>query len=517
MTEKQIHFLNQNEASLLVNSIGDLKHKCIVLIMLDAGLRVSETISLTFGDFDFKKQLLFVKSLKKRKASKDFQDRQIPLSQRLFLCLAEYSKEFDKIDRDTYLFPSPKKKDGHVTRFSVYNYLQRLSYKKLNIQNLHPHALRHTCATNLVASGTELNKVADILGHQNMNTSRIYTHIPHEQLAKSINAAAIRSGAKSNFFRNLFSFLYAKRPPVVYIPNQRVTPVVGRTNEFIKVTDHLEKGTNVIVFGGIGTGKRLLIDSIKTNKKILTFDDTGGIKMSLVYMLVYLYKNDFDYVRNLIEGDFDLEEKKDDKKMEVRLSRHTVGFLCDEIKKLVKPKEYILKIKQFDNVSKSALKVLDGLKDTFVILTTATEISITKAPFFWNFEKVELTKLNRMQSFELIHKLSYDIEIEDYEIYRNHIWQQTDGNPKAITEMIERYRREPRLVADTIRSVEFSDAIKEFDFSYILIFMIAGLAVMRYMTSELENPAFRFIGGMSMILLLASRSIFARTKRKSII
>jgi hypothetical protein len=127
-----------------------------------------------------------------------------------------------------------------------------------------------------------------------------------------------------------------------------------------------------------------------------------------------------------------------------------------------------------------------------------------------------LKKLNRLQSFELIHKLSYEIEVEDYEIYRNHIWQQTDGNPKAITEMVERYSREPRLVADTIRSVEFSDVIKEFDFSYILVLMIACLAVMRYMTSEMDNPAFRFIGGMAMILLLMSRAFVARTKRKSI-
>jgi GTPase SAR1 family protein len=474
--------------------------------MLDAGLRVSEAISLTFGAFDFKKQILTVKSLKKRKTSKDFQDRQIPLSQRLFLHLVDYSKEFNKIDRDTYLFPSPTNKGKHICRFAVSNYLKRLSFKKLNIQNLHPHALRHTCATNLVATGTELHKIADILGHQKLDTSRIYTHIPPEQLAKNINAAATRSGAKRNFF----SFLYAKPPPIPYIPNQRHTAIIGRSSEMQTVSDHLEKGTNVIIFGDTGTGKRLLLESIKTDKFVLTFDDTASIKTSLIYMLIYLYENNHEQVKKILFGDFDLN------KVETRLSRQSVSFLCDEIKRIVLPKQYVLKIKQFDNVTKAALKVLDSLKDTFVILTTATEISITKAPFFWNFEKIELKKLNRLQSFELIHKLSYDIEIEDYEIYRNHIWQQTDGNPKAITEMVERYRREPRLVADSIRNIEFSDAVKEWDFSYILVLLIASLAVMRFMTSELDNPALRFIGGMAMILLLMSRAFVARTKRKMI-
>ena len=506
MTDKQIHFLNHNEASLLVNSINDLKHKCLVLLMLDAGLRVSEAISLTFGNFDFKKQLLCVKSLKKRKQSKDFQDREIPLSQRLFFCLADYAKEFDKIDRDTFLFPSPTNKDTHICRFAVSNYLRRHSFRKVNIQNLHPHTLRHSFATGLVATGADLHKIADLLGHQQLNTSRIYTHIPKEQLAKSVNAASVRNGAKRSFF----SFLYAKRPPIVYIPNQKISPVIGRNAEMQTVSGHLESGTNVIIFGQHGTGKRLLLDSIKTNKKILTFDDTGSIKKSLIYLLLYLYDNDKDQLAAVMFGDFNRD------KAETRLSRQSVGFLCDEIKKIVEPKEYVLKIRQFDDVTKQSLKVIENLKDTFVILTTATEISITKAPFFWNFEKLELRNLNRLQSFELIHKLSYDMEIEDYEIYRNHIWLQTDGNPKAVTEMVERYRREPKLVTETIRNITFSGAIKEWDCTYIVVLLIACMAVMRYMTSELDNPAFRFLGGMAMILLLVTRSFASKTKRKVI-
>jgi len=510
MTDKQIHFLNHNEASLLVNSIDDLNHKCLVLLMLDAGLRVSEAISLTFGNFDFKNRTLKVQSLKKRKASKDFGTRLIPLSQRLFICLAEYAKNFPKLDRDTFLFPCPTKPSEHITRQAVFNYLKRLSFKKVNIQNLHPHTLRHSFATSLVATGADLHKVADLLGHQQLNTSRIYTHIPQEQLAKSINAAAVRNGDRNNFLRRFFGFLYVKRPPVVYIPNQKLLPVVGRSSELSTVSEHLEKGTNVIIFGNHGTGKRLLLDSIKTNKKVLTFDDTGSIKKSLVYMLIYLYENDFTKVAELMIKEFDRD------KMEVRLSRQSVAFLCDEIKALVKPKEYVLKIKQFDNVTSSALKVIENLKDTFVILTTAVEISITKAPFFWNFEKIELRNLGRLQSYELIHKLSYDLVIDDYEIYRNHIWNQTDGNPKAIAEMVERYKREPRLIPETIRNVTFAGAIKEWDCSYVVVLLIASLAIMRYMTSELDNPAFRFLGGMAMILLLMSRAFVARTKRTAI-
>jgi len=513
MNEKNIHFLNHNEAALLINSITDLRHKCLVLIMLDAGLRVSETISLKFGHFDFKKQLLCVKSLKKRNTAKDYATRQIPLSQRLFLCLAEYAKEFNKIDADTFLFPSPSNPKTHICRDAVSKFLKRLSIKKVNIPNLHPHALRHSFATGLVATGANLHQVADLLGHQKLDTARIYAHIPSEQLAKSVNAATFRNGRKRSlfsFFFIFFNFLFPKKIPALYIPNQSAKPTVGRNVELTKITDHLEKGTNVIIFGAYGTGKRHIIDSIKSSKKILTFDDTSSIKKSLIYLLLYLYDNDKEQVAKILFPDFDRE------KIETKLSRQSITFLCNEIKSIVKPKEYILKIRQFDDVTKQTMKVIEILQEIFVIVTSAEEISITKQHFFSNFEIIELKNLNRLQSFELIHKLSFDLIIDDYEIYRNHIWLQSDGNPRVITDMVERYRREPKIEAEVIRSVTHTGAVKEWDFSYIVVLFIASLAVLRYMTSELDNPAFRFIGGMAMILLLTTRAFVSRTKRKVI-
>jgi len=506
--EKELHFLDHNEASLLVNSIPDNRHKALVLLMLDAGLRVSEAISLQFGNFDFNKKVLNVRSLKKRKASKDFANRQIPLSQRLFLCLADYAKEFQSVDSVTYLFPSPDSKRKHINRQAVFNYLKRLSFKRVNIQNLHPHALRHTFATSLVATGAEMTEIADMLGHQNLNTSRIYTHIPKEKLLKSITRAANRNGDRSSFFLKIFSFLFAKQPPSIYIPSQSATPIIGRNSELSNVSQLLSKDVNVILFGKYGTGKRLMLDSIKTDKKIITLDDTSGIKKSLIYMLMYLYQNDKDKVAALLFGDFEPD------KVETKLSRQSIGYLCDCIKSIVEPKEYVLKIRQFDDVTKQSLKVIDQLKDTFVILTCATEISITKAPFFGNFEKIEIKNLNRLQTFELVHKLSASVSVgQHYEMYRDHIWGQTDGNPRAIIDMVERYKREPFLVTETIRNITHSGVIRELDCSFALVMLNATLAVMRYMTGELDNPALPLIGGAAMITLILTRAFVSRTKR----
>ena len=503
MEYKEIHFLNQSEANLLVNTIKTERHKCLILLMLDAGLRVSEAISLRFSNFDFPKKTLSVNSLKKRGFVKK---RKIPLSQRLIFSLAEYVKEFHNVTPDSWLFPNPINKEKHITRDSVCKYLRRLSIKKLNIPHLHPHALRHSFATSLITTGSNLPEIADLLGHEKLDTTRIYAHIPQERLRQSVRAAAKHNGDR----RKWYNFLISKRPPQIYIPNnQSVNITVGRNKEFCTICENVEKGTNVILLGAVGTGKRTILDGLNfKGKKILTFDDTASIKKSLIYMLIYLYDNDKEAVAKLLFNDFDRS------KLETKLSRQSVGFLCDKIIEVVQPKEYVLKIKQIDGITPQTMKVIERLKDTFVIITSAVEVSINKSAFLWNFEKVELKNLTRNHAFELIHKLSYDLHIEDYEVFRNHIYQQTNGNPRAIVEMIERYRREPVLISSVVRSITHYGAIKEFDCSYAVVIMIASLAIFRYMTSEFDNPGLRVIGGMAMILLLLSRSFFAQTKRK---
>lgn len=147
-------------------------------------------------------------------------------------------------------------------------------------------------------------------------------------------------------------------------------------------------------------------------------------------------------------------------------------------------------------------------------MTTARQVPFNKADFLWNFERIEINNLSRSESFELIQRLSYDLEIEDFEMFRTHIYEQTDGNPRAILEMIERYRKEPFILRDTIRDITHSGALREYDMSLFVILFIASIAVLRYMTSELDNPSFRFIGGVAMILLIFSRTFFNKTKRK---
>jgi integrase len=124
--DRDIHFLSKHQANaLLALTVNSPRRKVLLLLMLDAGLRVSETVNLKLSDFDFKKRILTVFSLKKRNKTKY---RQIPLSNRLFFALSDYIKSMRNVHPDSWLFPSPfRRKKTYYTLRSKY-----VSEKKKN-------------------------------------------------------------------------------------------------------------------------------------------------------------------------------------------------------------------------------------------------------------------------------------------------------------------------------------------------------------------------------------------------
>jgi len=378
--DRDIHFLSKQQATNLLKVCKNLRTKAIILLMLDAGLRVSEAVSLKFSNFDFKNRVLTIKSLKKRTVVKF---RQIPLSERLFITLADYIKSLRNVNPDSWLFPSPKNNKNHIGRFSVNKFLTRKN-EKLNISRLHPHVLRNTFATGLFSGGMSLNEVSTLLGHEKLDTTRIYTHIPAKRMEKSIQRF---SSDYDN--RPWWQRIFKRKLPAIYIPQTGTSSIIGRDTVMQQITDHINKCTNVCVIGPEGVGKKSLLDAVLTDKKVLTFDDISGIKKSLVYLLIYLYNNNLQAVKDVLFQNFDTG------KMETKLSRQTVSTLCEEIKKVCDKKEYILKIKSIENVTPSSMKAIELLKDHFIIITAAKEIPINKDSFLWNFEKIKISNLSR--------------------------------------------------------------------------------------------------------------------------
>jgi integrase/recombinase XerD len=197
-----------------------------------------------------------------------------------------------------------------------------------------------------------------------------------------------------------------------------------------------------------------------------------------------------------------------------KLSRQTMKHLAQCICDVVQPHEYVLVIDSVDRIPPRAVDVLELFKDHFTIITSAREVALNKTSFLWNFETHKIEALTRPMSLELINKLSYDMEIEDYEQYKNYIWNKSDGNPRVIFEMCDRFRKEVIVSKDTVRSIDHYGSLKEIDMSIFILIALGCMAIFRYVGKETGNTSLTFIGGCAMIILILSRYFFGFTKQK---
>jgi integrase/recombinase XerD len=500
----EVNYLDTRKSNRLLQTVTNLKHKTAILLMMDCGLRATECVTLKMENFNFRRKVVLVNSLKKRGAQLV---REIPLSNRLLDCLSQYLKD-TKAEKNDYLFPSPSDKQTHISRKSLNRLCDRIKGNDPIFSQLHPHALRHTFATQLLANGAQLHNVKTLLGHKSFNTTLIYNHTPIEILRKNIDDMADK---KMTRLQRIISLLFKtrKRPSILNFGSASNSFIVGRDRELMQVCDNLNKNINTILIGKIGIGKSHILKQIELNgKKILKIDEMSNLKLTFVNMLLYLFENDKLSLQQLIYTEFDRS------KLSQKLQKDSVQSLIEEILKITEKHEYILMIDHVDGITPKAMKAIELLKDHFTIITTAREIPIAKTSFIWNFEKLNIEPLPRGASLELIHRLSYDIEVEDVELYRNHIYDQSSGNPRVIFELCERYRKEALVTDDIVRQVRHIGGLPEIDMSFVIIIILAGVSILRYTSKEFGGESMRFIGGVALVLLMLSRYFLSKAKRK---
>jgi integrase/recombinase XerD len=496
--------LSISQEKTLLKSLSKLNHKVAVLLMVDCGLRISETITLQLKNFDFKKKVVLINSLKKR--GKD-SVREIPLSVRLLNMLADYLKEVNLKTPDAYIFPG-NKNNAHITRKAFNQLFDRLKAKHPELSEIHPHALRHTFATKLVNSGSLIQDVKTLLGHNNLNTTLIYTHTPVNIHRQNIENAISHNDSK---FRKWWNKKFGRkdRSGEINFVNTENNFTVGRTKELAQVYKNMNDHVNTILIGGIGIGKTHLLNQVKgSTKNILMFDDLSNLKTSFAQLLLYLYKNDKEEIFKLMYGNFSLTEVK------LKISRDSVANIIEEILKITEKKEYILLIDNVDSITAKGMKAIEQIKDHFTIITATRNVAINKTNFIWNFERIEIKNLGRTEALQLITKNAFGQNIEHPDVYRNHIFDQSQGNPRVINEMVEKYSRETFLTNEVIRNFKHIGGLPEIDMSIAVIVLLALTALMRYTSHQVGQELYRFIGGLGLITLMLWRLFLSKSRRK---
>ena len=157
----------------------DARNKAILEVMYATGLRISETINLEFKNIDTEECIV-------RVMGKGSKERIVPINDYALDALNNYLTNYRpllvKNNYNNYIFLNNH--GGMLTRQGVFKMIKQECLKKGINKTISPHTIRHTFATHLLENGADLRVIQELLGHSDIGTTQIYTHITNETLHK---------------------------------------------------------------------------------------------------------------------------------------------------------------------------------------------------------------------------------------------------------------------------------------------------------------------------------------------
>lgn len=175
LEKKLPNYLNYNEIEELLESIDitnteGLQRRLLIEMFYSTGCRVSEMINVKLKDIDFTNKTI-------RIMGKGSKERIVYFGDYASKYLEEYLKKFEVKD---YLFINKKQEKLSVSEVEliIKDIMKHISIKT----HVTPHTLRHTFATHLLNNGADIKTVQELLGHANLSTTGIYTHISSDRL-----------------------------------------------------------------------------------------------------------------------------------------------------------------------------------------------------------------------------------------------------------------------------------------------------------------------------------------------
>lgn len=166
-----------------LNKPTEIRNRCIVEMIYACGLRVSEACDLKLKMIDRKEMVINV-------IGKGNKERIVPYYPRLDELIEHYINKYRNVyaSKDSeYLFVSQR--GSKISPRSIQLILVDIQ-KKMNFPvSLHPHMFRHSFATHLLDNGADLRTVQELLGHSNLSTTQLYTHLTYDRLKKTVDLA----------------------------------------------------------------------------------------------------------------------------------------------------------------------------------------------------------------------------------------------------------------------------------------------------------------------------------------
>jgi len=182
--------LDADEATRLVEVPTDvplgLRDRALLELFYSSGLRLSELCNLRWRDLDLASGLVMV-------TGKGNKQRSVPVGSHAGVALAAWRKQ-NAAANDAAVFPG--RSGGPISQRAVQIRIKQLATRQGLFKRVHPHMLRHSFASHVLESSGDLRGVQELLGHADIATTQIYTHLDFQHLAKVYDAAHPRAKRK---------------------------------------------------------------------------------------------------------------------------------------------------------------------------------------------------------------------------------------------------------------------------------------------------------------------------------
>ncbi|KPL48257.1 recombinase XerC [Xanthomonas axonopodis] len=182
--------LDADEAVRLVEVPTDaplgLRDRALLEVFYSSGLRLSELCALRWRDLDLDSGLVMV-------LGKGSKQRLVPVGSHAIAALREWRRD-NGASADTHVFPG--RAGGAISQRAVQIRIKQLAVRQGMFKDVHPHMLRHSFASHILESSGDLRGVQELLGHSDIATTQIYTHLDFQHLAKVYDAAHPRARRK---------------------------------------------------------------------------------------------------------------------------------------------------------------------------------------------------------------------------------------------------------------------------------------------------------------------------------
>ncbi len=187
LDKKLPNFLSETEAVSLLevpskDKEAGLRDRAILETLYSTGLRVSELVGLDLEDIDFISNIV-------RVMGKGKKERLVPIGDQALNAIKDYVDRRKKKSSTVFLNKNGTRLTARSVCDITHKYIKMTSVNK----NISPHVLRHSFATHLLNRGADLRSVQELLGHVNLSTTQIYTHVTTERLKSVYNKAHPRA------------------------------------------------------------------------------------------------------------------------------------------------------------------------------------------------------------------------------------------------------------------------------------------------------------------------------------